>query len=134
MQSFTHHAATARIHTLGGGVSEIAYSGPMGHESLEKLRSLALAATAGASCLVLRMDRVLNTTHCLPPACREAYSGNTAPAAVIVREDQFEMWDVYARQAARQGIMRAVFLSAFADQAYRWARASAGAAALGSRQ
>lgn len=108
-------------------MTEVIYSGPMGCESFERLRSLVLDATAGAGCLVLRMDKVLDMMHCQPPMDGKAYKGNRVPAAVIVRNDQFDTWEIYARQIAKQGVMRAVFLDSFSDEAYRWARAHAGA-------
>lgn len=134
MQSFSYHAATARVRHLVGGVSEVVYAGPMGCDSFEHLRGLVLNATRNASCLVLRMDRVLNTMYCPPPPPGGAYYANRVPAAVIVRDDQFDVWEMYARQMAGQGVMRAVFLASFADQAHRWARATADAAGLAALQ
>ena len=127
MQIFSYYAATARVQQLEGGVSEIIYCGPMSQHAFDLLRRQALDTTACAACLVVRIDKVLSTMSCAPMAGGPHYGINRAPAAVIAREDQFDMWDDYARQVARHGIMRAVFLDSFAAQAYQWARMSADA-------
>lgn len=107
----------------------------MGFDSFDHLRGLVLGATANASCLILRMDRVL----CImggapPPPIGDAYQHNRISAAVIVREDQFDGWDRYARQLAGLGVMRAVFLNSCAGQAHQWARLTARGAGLAALQ
>lgn len=135
MQSFSHHAATVRVRRLKDGIAEVVYSGPMGFDSFENLRGMVLGATAEASCLVLRMDRVLCIMGGAPPSpIGSAYRHNRVSAAVIVREDQFDKWDQYARQLAGQGVMRAVFLDSCAERAYQWARLTACGADLAALQ
>lgn len=128
MKTFSYHSATAKVRRLGHGVIEVAYAGPMNTAAFDHLRARVLTVTQGASCLVLRMDRVLCLMGPTGVAPGDAYAVNRTPAAVLVRDDQFEGWDRYARQLARQGIMRAVFLAPFAPQALRWAQATADAA------
>jgi hypothetical protein len=103
------------------GLVESVYTGPISANAFGILRLGVLRETEGSPCAVIRMDRSLMLVSLPPVIAPGVYTARSAPGAVIVRADQYEMWAEYARRLANVGVMRAVFLESHATLAYEWA-------------
>ena len=117
---FSHHSAMATVTELRHQVWQASYTGVMSPITFDVLRAKVVKATAQAKVLVLRMERALIAIAAPPPIPLNTYCTNCAPAAVVVRPDQFELWSDYARQMDAIGIMRAIFLEHQQDQVDRF--------------
>lgn len=107
MTTFKYHAAQAKL-TIKDRIAEVDYSGPISSNAFKVLRDLVTEAAPLASCFVIRMDKSL-TMMGTPPAALTGVKG-AAPGAVIVREDQYELWRAYAAAMSHVGVIRIVFL------------------------
>jgi hypothetical protein len=96
------------------------YSGVLTRDCFADLRSAVVNATRDARVMTMDMSRALMTCYEAPSIPRNTYLANVAPAAVVVRPDQYDVWRDYAGQAANQGIIRVVFLVSQLPQAQRW--------------
>jgi hypothetical protein len=96
------------------------YSGVLTRDCFVDLRSAVVLETREARVMLADMSRVLMTSIEAPPIPDNTYLANVAPAAVLVRPDQYDVWRDYAGQAANQGIIRVVFLVSQLPQAQRW--------------
>lgn len=128
--TFRLHSAEAKVTKLVTGVVEVIYSGPMTYAVSKALRALVIEATPNAPCLVLRLDRALTLYEVIPPDATDVYRLSRAPAAMVVRQNQYDVWSDYARAIERLGVMRAVFLDSEVEQAYQWAAYEVHAATL----
>ena len=128
---FQCKSARAAVHEVRPFVWSADYTGPMCHECFDELRAKVLQATQEARVLLIRMDRALSVSALVPDVPPTTYRINRAPAAVIVRPDQFDVWQDYAKRLADIGIMRAVFFDSQLVQARRLVACLAGVSALG---
>lgn len=96
------------------------YSGVLTQDCFADLRAAVVHETRDAKVMMMDMSRALMTCCEAPPIADDTYLANVAPAAVLVRPDQYEVWRAYAGQAANQGVIRVVFLTSQLAQAQRW--------------
>lgn len=121
MQKYTYHGACVRYRTIQGGaigVMEVCYSGLLTLATFAHLWRKQNEETAGAPALVVRLDRAV-LLFGEPPQPR-AWA---PPAALIVREDQYPTACAFARNCAAVSVVRAIFLTEQAEQAFQWAEA-----------
>jgi hypothetical protein len=122
MNTYRYGAARASNTRIGkSGLVESIYTGPISAQAFEVLRLGVLRETQGSPCAVIRMDGSLMLLSLPPVIGPGVYTGRSAPGAVIVRADQYELWAEYSRRLASVGVMRAVFLDSHAALAYEWA-------------
>ena len=131
---FQCKSARAAVHEVRPFVWRAEYTGPMCRECFDDLRAKVVQATQEARVLLIRMDRALSVSALVPEVPPTTYRINRAPAAVIVRPDQFDVWQAYADRMADIGIMRAVFLESQLAQAHRLVDCLAGVSALRAAQ
>jgi hypothetical protein len=108
--TFYHHSARVKVSNVARHLWRLDYSGVMGHEAFIRLRAQAVQATQQAHALQIHVERALIITDMMPQPGRDIYRHNRAPAAVVVRPDQFDLWLAYARAMERIGITRMIFL------------------------
>ena len=121
MDRFYNNAARVDVRRIGG-VVELVFYGPLTVPTIQSLGVAAAPSTTGARCLILRMDRAVLMTGSLEGLHRpETAKHQTIHGAVIVSEENLELFDAYSQESAGRGIMRAVFLSSEYAQALRWA-------------
>ena len=101
------------------GLVEAAYSGPLSVKAFDALREDMMGTTDHAPCSVIRLDKALLLTDSLPKV--PDHHIDVPPAALIVRRDQYEVFEDYARKLAKQGVLRVVLLDSYAHLAYEWA-------------
>jgi hypothetical protein len=109
------------------GVIEVSYYGMIDPASFDYLRSKLLDCSQSANALVIRMDRSLMLMAHPPPIPEGIYDAQTPPAAIVVRDQDFEVWSTYGKALATCGVMRSVFLSQQSEKAYQWAEFQAAA-------
>lgn len=109
------------IERLPSGVAEVTYWGVLTCAALDALRLVLVKEAAQEASLIVRLDKVLYGFACAPPVPVGAYPCNSAPAALVVQPENYDMWTDYARNLAAHGVMRAVFLSSELVQAEQWA-------------
>lgn len=121
MQTIRYNAARGSVGVIckASGLVEANYSGPLTVAAFDALRDEMIKTTDAARASVIRLDKSLIAASSLP----ELPPGHiyTAPAALIVRSDQYELFQAYAKQLARQGALRLVFHNHHAHYAYEWA-------------
>ncbi len=98
-------------------VWHIEYAGLMTQTWLNVLRAQEVEATKDARVLLIKMDKVYMITSFAPQAHCGHERINNAPGVMVVREDQYDKWAIYASKMAGIGIMRALFLPWQAEQA-----------------
>lgn len=104
------------------GVIEVVYGGFADQDSFDRLRNWAVGATADAPATVLRIDGLVDLWTHQPAVPQRLYASVRVPTgAVVVRADRYDMWACYARELARVGVIRAVFLQEDAQLAYDFA-------------
>ena len=103
------------------GVWEAFYTGPLNQRSYDNLRMRVIAATTETTAMVIHMDRALMVMGAAPQPPSDVYRPCAAPAAMVVRADQYAMWDDYRIALAALGVSRGVFLTERASMAYQWA-------------
>lgn len=128
--TFRHHSSRVKVSHVGRQLWRLDYTGVMGDAAFAALRANALSATRGAELFFIHMERSLVATSQMPPPCRKIYAGSVAPAAIVVRPDQWRLWKDYADAMARIGIMRLIFLESDQAQAQRWLDCWQGAQSL----
>lgn len=132
--TFHYHSARVKVSNLARHLWRLDYSGVMGHEAFIQLRAQAVEATQEAHALQIHVERALITTDLMPQPGRDIYRHNMAPAAVVVRPDQFELWLAYARAMERIGITRMIFLETQQHLAQRFLDCLVGAQNLVEQQ
>lgn len=108
-QEFTCESAIATVWQENDFVFGASYSGVLSRACFANLRASVVRATQKARVVTLHMEKALMTEHA-PDIPTGVYRLNLAPAAVIVRPDQVDVWRDYADKMADLGIMRVVFL------------------------
>ena len=122
MQNFKFNSSRVSTEQLNSsGLCEAIYTGPMTANAFDVLRTEALEATAHCSAYVVRLDRALIVMGDDAPVEEHSYAPDTPPGAMIVRPDQYLLWQDYALQASKFGIVRTVWVEANARLAYEWA-------------
>ena len=132
--TFCHHSARVKVTHLAPHLWRLDYTGVMGHEAFSTLRAQAVQATQEAHALQIHVERALITTDMMPRPGRDIYRNNMAPAAVVVRPDQFKLWLDYAHQMERIGITRMIFLETQKHLAQRFLDCLVGAQNLVEQQ
>ena len=121
MDRFRYNAARGEAGVIcrSSGLVEATYTGPLCTTAFESLRQEMMVITNGARASVVRLDRALILTSSLP----ELPPGklDATPACLIVRRDQYEVFQAYATKLSKQGAIRLVFLDEYAHLAYDWA-------------
>ena len=118
---FYSNAARVDV-SRAGGVVELVFYGPLTIPSILALGLAAAKSTEGARCLILRLDKAVMMVSSLEGLhSPETARHQTIHGAVIVSEENLELFDAYSLDSAGRGIMRAVFLSSEYAQARRWA-------------
>ena len=117
---FRHHSATATVIERCHQVWQADYSGVMSHDCFHVLRGKVIKATAQARVMVIHMERALMAIGMAPPIPPNTYRVNCAPAAIVVRPDQHQLWSDYARGMEAIGITRVIFLEHQPDQVERF--------------
>jgi hypothetical protein len=121
MQTFRHHSARAKCGRIGvNGEMAAVYSGPVSAATFRTLSPLVLAATRGASVIVIRMDGCLTLMESPPHVPQGAYAVAAPDGCVIVRADQIDLWSGYAERMAQHGIRRVIFLDSQLPLALQW--------------
>ena len=118
-QTFRHHAARVACKSIGG-VFLSAYSGPICVQAFDNLRARVIESSAGANCMIMRMDKSLTLMACRPKLPGGTYPVGAAPGAVIVRDDQYAMWSDYADAMADMGVRRVVFRDSQLELCREW--------------
>lgn len=118
-ETFRHHSA--KVHVCRRGVVAIAsYTGPLCNQAFDVLRPRVVTAVSGAQCLVIRMDRSLCLMGESPGAPNGTYRRCAAPGAVIVRPEQLDLWQDYAKAMATIGVRRGIFLNSEMEMCREW--------------
>ena len=112
-------AASVTASEIEPWVWRIEYSGLMTQTWLNVLRAQEVEATKDARVLLIKMDKVYMITSFAPQMHCGHERINNAPGVMVVREDQYDKWAIYATKMAQAGIMRALFLPWQAEQAQR---------------
>lgn len=99
------------------GLVEASYSGPLSVKAFDALREEMMVITDHAPCSVIRLDRALMLADALPEV--PDHHIDVPPAVLIVRRDQYAVFEDYARKLAKQGILRMVYLDEFAHLGYQ---------------
>lgn len=121
---FNHRSARADVRFLGAATWSVSYSGVLSSACFSALRHEVLQATQGARSMLLRMDGAMTLARPLVPA--GTYRTNRAPAVVVVRPDQYDVWAEYANLMACAGVTRAVVLQHDLALAHRLLQCFAG--------
>jgi hypothetical protein len=121
MKSFRYNAARGEVGVIcrRTGLVEANYSGPLSSMAFGTLRGEMIGATNTAPASVIRLDRSLILASAmpdLPPGKLDAM-----PGCLIVRRDQYDVFQDYATRLSKQGAIRLVFLDEYAHLAYDWA-------------
>jgi len=108
-REYTCESARATVWQEGDYVFGASYSGVLSRSCFSHLRANVIEATQKARVMKIHMEKALmaGMEPIIPPGI---YRGNMAPAAIIVRPDQLDIWTDYADKLAELGIMRVVFL------------------------
>ena len=124
-QTFRHHASRVACES-SGGVFLSAYSGPICASTFDNLRARVIESSAGADCMVMRMDKSITLMSCRPKLSGGTYPAGAAPGAVIVRDDQYALWSNYADAMADMGVRRVVFRDSQLAMCREWVDAILG--------
>jgi hypothetical protein len=121
VQVIRSHSAQARVYDIGGGVSEVVYSGPLSQAAFTNLVAGVRLATKEIGALVVRVEHTVLLMRELV-VDTGAYGPNSPPGAVVASDEHIEYWTAYGKAVAAAGVMRAVFLARQIDLAREWAR------------
>lgn len=131
---FVQGSATVRTARRGSGVLEVAYTGVITPALAHTVRGWTLEAIKGAPAAVLCFTEAVLGVDRLPEIDGPSYACAPTPAALVVRHDQYEVWQEFSDRLMREtGILRALFLESHQALAHRWAEAEALAASAESR-
>lgn len=124
MQTFSYGSAKATYKPVAGcvGLMQAAYYGPVDNRAFGYLRGQIIGASRAAGAILVRMDFAMFAIEGVPDVPDGTYCSDTPAAAVLVRDDSHALWSAYARQAARSGLKRAVFLTWQEALAREWAQ------------
>ena len=121
MKTFSYNAARGQVGVIckSSGLVEAIYTGPLCAKSFNALRGEMLETKNGAGASVIRLDKSLILEMSLP----ELPPGmlDVAPACLIVRRNQYAIFQDYANRLSKQGVIRLVFVEGYAHLAYQWA-------------
>ena len=134
MHNIRYNAARGSVGVIcnTSGLVEANYSGPLCARVFDALRTEMMVTTDKARASVVRLDRSLILASALPKLPPGKI--DTAPAALIVRPEQYDIFFEYAKQLATQGALRLVFRDCHAHYAYEWALSQCQAGAYQSHQ
>ena len=107
---FCCESAKASVCRESQFVYSVEYSGVLSRSCFAELRAKVIDATQEARVLTLHVEKALMAENAAPAIPLDTYRLNMAPAAVIVRPDQFDVFTDYAEKMADLGITRVVFL------------------------
>lgn len=132
-REYTCESARATVWQEGEYVFGASYSGVLSRACFADLRASVINATQKARVMRIHMEKavMLDMSPIVPPG---VYLGNMAPAAVIVRPDQVDVWADYADKLAELGIMRVVFLYSQRAEQQLFVDCLSGAQSLRERQ
>lgn len=116
---YQYKAASVTACEVKPWVWRVEYAGLMTQTWLNVLRAQEVEATKDARVLLIRMDKVYMIMDSAPTMHCGHKRINNAPGVMVVREDQYAKWAIYASKMAQAGIMRAIFLPSQAEQAQR---------------
>ncbi len=121
MKDFQHNAARGHVGVIcrSSGLVEANYSGPLSVPAFDALRTEMMETTDSAPASVIRLERSLILASALPELPPGKLDG--PPACLIVRRDQYDIFQDYATRLSKQGAIRLVFLDEYAHLAYDWA-------------
>jgi len=121
VKTYRYNAARGEVGVIcrTSGLVEANYSGPLSESAFFDLRTNMMTITNSAPASVVRLDRSLILASALP----ELPAGKLDPtiACLVVRRDQYAMFQDYATRLSRQGAIRLVFVADYAHLAYDWA-------------
>lgn len=123
MRDYRYNAARGSVGVAckSSGLVEASYSGPLSTKAFDCLRDEMIPAVIKASCAVIRMDRALLLSDALPVV--GAHHVKVPPAVLIVRRDQYRVFEDYARAMSKAGIIRLVYCDDVAHLGYAMALA-----------
>lgn len=106
---------------LGGQLVECGYRGVVTRSNLLECQRAMLRAMGDAPSAVIRTDGCAFLID-VPVIDKNAYRLATCPAAVVVTQLQYDLFQTWCeRLASEAGIVRAVFLNLHLEAARRWA-------------
>lgn len=108
-REYTCESARATVWQEGDYVFGVDYSGVLSRACFADLRASVIKATQKARVMRVHMEKAV-IADINPGIPHGIYHGNMAPAAIIVRPDQIDVWSDYADRLEELGIMRVVFL------------------------
>lgn len=117
MRTLTHHAARATFRQVRSTI-EVCYSGPITSDALLNLRMGLLANMADSTHMILRYEKSMLLMGRMPVHARQAYRYQSA--AIVVRDDQRPLFNVYVAELALIGVEREIFLEAQLELAREW--------------
>ena len=108
-REYTCESARATVWQEGDYVFGASYSGVLSRACFATLRASVIKATQEARVMRIHMEKavIADMTPGIPSGI---YRDNMAPAAIVVRPDQIDVWSDYADKLEELGIMRVVFL------------------------
>lgn len=111
-----------KISSPSSEISVAEYSGMVKVDCFSILRQVAIEKAQNKQVLVIDTCKVvvIDDLRCLIEPDPDALT--YLPGVVICREDQLDLWVLYAQKLARFGVVRSVFLDSERDQAMRMAR------------
>ena len=118
-ETFKHHSTLVRCH-MGKHLAQGTYSGLMTQDACKSLGGSFQAFAAGHGTIERIDGAVTSAFHSEP--CIDHMIG-TRPGAYIVRPDQFEAMDAFARFLSTLGVVRSVWLREHFHHANGWCEA-----------
>jgi len=111
-----------KISSPSSEISVAEYSGMVKVNCFGILRQVAIEKAQNKQVLVIDTSKVvvIDDLRCLIEPDPDVLT--YLPGVVICREDQLDLWILYAQKLARFGVVRSVFLDSERDQAMRMAR------------
>jgi hypothetical protein len=123
MTEFRHHSARAVCAISAGGVSTVSFYGLVDRKGMSFLRIQVHKFILPTLAAVVRLDGALLTLGHGVLEDTDASIRGGPDAAVIVRDEDYEMGMAYARHMAGLGVKRLIFLPSQIALAHRWAEA-----------
>jgi hypothetical protein len=119
IRRFDQHSLKADC-VLRGAVGIIHYRGVMTQISMQAIQPHIADMLGRANCLVFRVDKAAVAMTTVPPLAQTYYRARSAPGAIIVRGDQYELMADYAAAMAAAGFRRCVFFDSQLDLCRQW--------------
>lgn len=120
MFKFSYHSAQVKCEELPSGASLISFYGTITHKGFDLLQEQACAHTGAAPSIVMRVDTALLLEDEGEDflTCSDCHH---EAVALVVPHSRYEQAMRLARNAAKLGVRRPVFLPEQAGLAHQWA-------------